>query len=76
MKTKRSSGMKMKMMEHPHVKECLKGHEKDMCDPPSPAKAKEMLRHGKVRGHKLSKKQKGLFGLIAGGGSPRRMKHG
>lgn len=37
------------------------------------AKAKEMLRHGEVRGHALTRKQKGLFGLIAGGGTPRRL---
>ena len=37
------------------------------------AKAKIMLREGSVRGHALSKKQKGLFGLIAGGGSPSRL---
>ena len=30
-------------------------------------KAKEMLRHGSVRGHKLTKKQRGLFGAVAGG---------
>ena len=31
------------------------------------AKAKKILRHGSVRGHKLTKKQKGLFGARAGG---------
>ena len=35
---------------------------------PTSKKAKEMLRHGKVKGHTLSGKQKGLFGLLAGGG--------
>jgi len=30
-------------------------------------KAKKILRHGSVRGRKLTKKQKGLFGAIAGG---------
>lgn len=39
----------------------------------SSEKAKEILRHGEVRGHALSAKQKGLFGLIAGGGRPTRM---
>jgi hypothetical protein len=39
---------------------------------PSKAKAKEMLKHGEVRGHALTKPQKGLFGLIAGGGKPTR----
>ncbi len=38
---------------------------------PSREKAKEILRHGEVRGHPLTRKQKGLFGLIAGGGRPR-----
>lgn len=37
-------------------------------------KAKEMLRHGTVHGKKLTAKQKGLFGLIAGGGHPARKK--
>lgn len=31
-------------------------------------KAKEILKHGKVYGKPLSERQKGLFGLIAGGG--------
>ena len=39
-------------------------------------KAKEMLRHGSVRGHALSEKQKGLFGLIAGGKRPNKLKMG
>lgn len=30
-------------------------------------KAKTLLRHGEVKGKPLSKKQKGFFGLIAGG---------
>lgn len=30
-------------------------------------KAKEILRHGEVRGHPLSEKQKGFFGARAGG---------
>lgn len=30
-------------------------------------KAREILRHGKVKGHKLTKKQKGFFGARAGG---------
>ena len=34
------------------------------------AKAKKILKDGKVRGKPLSSKQKGLFGLIAGGGTP------
>ena len=31
------------------------------------AKTKKILRHGSVRGHKLTIKQKGLFGAKAGG---------
>lgn len=38
------------------------------------SKAKKILEHGEVRGHKLSDKQKGLFGVIAGGGKPTRMR--
>lgn len=34
-------------------------------------KAKIMLEEGSVKGHALTKKQKGLFGLIAGGGKSR-----
>jgi len=37
-------------------------------------KAGKMLRHGKVRGKRLTRKQRGLFGLIAGGGKPTRLK--
>lgn len=37
-------------------------------------KAKEILKHGEVRGHALTAKQKGLFRLIAGGGKPTRMR--
>ena len=37
----------------------------------SKAKAKKMLKDGKVRGKKLTKKQKGFFGLIASGKKPR-----
>lgn len=38
-----------------------------MAKKPSKAKAREMLRHGKVHGKKLTKKQRGLFGAIARG---------
>jgi hypothetical protein len=38
----------------------------------SRSKAKEMLRHGTAHGKALTSKQKGLFGLIAGGGTPSR----
>lgn len=33
----------------------------------SKKKAKKILKDGKVRGHKLSKKQIGFFGAVAGG---------
>ena len=33
----------------------------------SQEKAKEIMRHGEVRGHALSKKQRGFFGARAGG---------
>ena len=36
------------------------------------AKAKEMLRHGEVRGKPLTEKQRGLFGIIASGKKPRK----
>ena len=36
------------------------------------SKAKEMLRHGEVRGKPLTKKQRGLFGVIASGKKPRK----
>ena len=39
----------------------------------SPHKAGKMLEHGEVRGKPLSKKQKGLFGLIKGGKKPTRL---
>ena len=35
--------------------------------PPTMSKAKEILSHGEVRGHKLTRKQKGFFGARAGG---------
>jgi hypothetical protein len=38
----------------------------------SSQKAREMLRHGEVRGHPLTKRQKGLFGVIASGKRPRK----
>lgn len=48
-----------------------RGKKKRRGAPVSAAKAGEILRHGSVRGHKLTKKQKGFFGLIRGGGTPR-----
>ena len=41
---------------------------------PSKHKAGEMLKHGEVHGKALTEGQKGLFGLIRGGGKPTRMK--
>ncbi|MEK0325512.1 MAG: hypothetical protein QQN63_07390 [Nitrosopumilus sp.] len=38
-------------------------------------KAKKILRHGEIRGKLISKAQKGLFGLIAGGGVPSKVKN-
>ena len=38
------------------------------------AKAKKILKDGKVHGKKLTAKQKRLFGVIAGGGKPTRIK--
>ena len=37
-------------------------------------KAKKILKHGKVRGKPLTKKQKGFFGARAGGAPVRRKK--
>ena len=39
---------------------------------PTVAKAKEILRHGTVRGKALTAKARGFMGLIAGGGTPTR----
>lgn len=36
------------------------------------AKAKKIRAHGSVRGHKLTPKQKGLFGARAGGAKLRK----
>lgn len=38
----------------------------------SKAKAKKILHDGTVMGHPLTKKQRGLFGIIASGKKPRR----
>ena len=40
----------------------------------SARKAKEILGHGEVHGRPLTKRQRGFFGLIAGGGRPTRLK--
>ena len=38
----------------------------------SQTKAKEIMRHGEVRGHALTAKQKGFFGARAGGAPVKR----
>lgn len=38
------------------------------------AKAKKILKHGKVHGEPLTKKQKGFFGARAGGAPVKRKK--
>lgn len=35
---------------------------------PSSKKAKLMMKEGSIKGHPMTEKQKGLFGMIAGGG--------
>ena len=37
-------------------------------------KARKILKHGKVGGKALTRKQRGFLGLIAGGGTATRMK--
>lgn len=37
---------------------------------PSARKAGKILEHGEVRGHMLTEAQRGLMGLLAGGGTP------
>ena len=41
---------------------------------PTQAKAKKIKKHGEIRGKKLTKKQEGFFGLIAGGRTPTKTK--
>jgi hypothetical protein len=40
----------------------------------TPAKAKQILKDGTANGKKLTKKQKGYFGVIAGGKKPTKKK--
>lgn len=40
----------------------------------SQSKAREMLHHGEIHGRPLTKAQRGLFGIIASGKTPRRAK--
>jgi len=37
-------------------------------------KAKKILHHGSVQGNKITKKQRGLFGAIAGGQKIRKVR--
>ena len=39
---------------------------------PTKEKAKEMLRHGEVNDKPITKKQRGLFGMIASGKKPKK----
>lgn len=41
---------------------------------PPQAKARKIKKEGKIRGKKLTPKQEGFFGLLAGGGKPTRLK--
>lgn len=41
---------------------------------PSKAKAREILRDGTVHGKPLTKAQRGLMGLLAGGGKPNKLR--
>jgi hypothetical protein len=40
----------------------------------TPTKAKTMLRENRAQGKPLTPRQKGLFGLVAGGKKPTRVK--
>lgn len=42
---------------------------------PTQAKAKKIKKHGRIRGKKLTDKQEGFFGLIAGGGTPTKTRN-
>jgi hypothetical protein len=41
---------------------------------PTQAKAKVMMHEGTIKGHPMTPSQRGLFGMIAGGEEPTRMK--
>jgi hypothetical protein len=41
---------------------------------PTKAKAKKMLSHGEVKGKPLTSAQKGMFGIIAGGRTPTKVR--
>jgi hypothetical protein len=43
---------------------------------PTVSKAKTILEEGEARGSPLTAKQKGFFGMIAGGGTPKRAMRG
>ena len=38
-------------------------------------KAREMLKHGEVKGHPLTKRQRGLMGMVASGKQPKLSDH-
>ena len=40
---------------------------------PSQEKAQKILHDKEVRGHPLTKKQRGLFGVLASGGAPTKL---
>lgn len=42
---------------------------------PTAEKAKQILKDDSAQGHPLTPKQKGFFGMIAGGKTPTRAKH-
>ena len=56
-----------------HESEHESGHDGDS-RPVGQRKAKTILREGRIGGRELSSAQRGLFGLIAGGGRPTRLR--
>ncbi len=48
-------------------------HKKKPRNIPSPFKARKILSDGEIDGKPLTEKQKGFFGLIAGGGTPTKL---
>ncbi len=44
-----------------------------MPDAMTPEKAKQILRDGEVNGQPLTEAQRGMFGVIAGGGTPTKL---
>ncbi len=67
-------GPKRNTVNFPEVKGSAKQVMPDDHGPKKPvsqSKAKKILRDGEIRGKPLTDPQEGLFGLIAGGGTPR-----